>query len=151
MSPETALFEYYDAAILAAAPGSILDGCALHETIYQPINSLKGLRIGDVQSDIAPRRGEYKEFNVIFPVQIFRRVDDGDYTAAREELRDLELKAIGLIFDSPSLGSRVCDCQVLLNPKPVRGWARIQTTPYAAAAFYVIVDSFGLNTGGTNT
>lgn len=149
MSPELALFQYFTEAIAAATEeddGDVLIGADLHETVYQPIDSLKGIRIGDASGDIGPKNGVYKEFNVVVPIQLFRRVaDNSNFKEAREELRELMIKAVGLIIDSPGLGSpaRVCDAQVLLDPKPRRGWARIQTTPFAAGVFYVVVDQHG--------
>jgi len=142
MSPEQALFEYFDGIVAAAAEDSVFEDVEVHADFYQPVTGLKGIRIGDVQSTIGPRNASYKEFNIVLPIQCFYRVDENNHVAAREAVRAIQIAAAGKIYDDPSLGGEVCEAQVI-EDSARRGWAKIQTTRYAAAAFLVVIDPKG--------
>lgn len=142
MSPEQALKEYFDDIVAAAAADTVFDGVEVHPDFYQPVTGLKGIRIGDATSDIGPRNATYKEFNIILPIQFFYRVDENDHVEAREAVRAIQIAAAGKLYDDPSLGGEVCDVQII-EGSARRGWAKIQTTRYAAAAFLVVVDPKG--------
>lgn len=139
MSPEESIFLFLEETVAAAGVDDPLDGSAVHPNFYIRISTERGIRIGDSIADIAPRGGEFKEFNVAFPVQIFVRVDGEDFTAARETVRAMGLKVAGAMFDDPTLGGRVCDARIVTAS---RSWAKVSATPYAVQILQIIIDRF---------
>lgn len=142
MSPERALYEYLVETVAAAAATDALAAAVVHETRYTEIATERVLRIGEPRLDVGPRAGGWKEFNVELLLEVVCRVDNQDFNAAREAVREMSLEVARAIQTDSSLGGRVCDCRLL---KATRGWARIKTAPFAVQVFRLVIDPFGFS------
>lgn len=140
MTFETALTEFLEDLVTAAAEGEVLDGCAVHSNFYQPIETERGIRVGDAAGQIGPRAGTWKEFNVRLQLQIFVRVDNNDFAAAGETTRAIGLAVAQAIQSDQTLGGRICDCQLFGEFR--RGWAKVSTSSFAAQQIGLLFDQF---------
>lgn len=140
MTFETALTEFLEDLVTAAAEGEALDGCAVHPNFYQPIDTERGLRVGDATGSIGPRAGSWKEFNVRLQLQIFVRVDAQKFGEAGETARAIGVAVAEAIQTDQTLGGRICDCQLFGEFR--RGWARVSTTTYAVQSIGLLFDEF---------
>lgn len=130
---EIALYDFLRESFDAASPGTDLFELELHDTIYQKIKTDNGVRIGEAESDWSPvGAGELKEFDAQLMVVCFSRIVGTDKTerqAALQKVFNIHRAVVGLIFQSPSLGGRVCDNTLIL--RAARGYDAISSDPYA--------------------
>ncbi len=145
MSIETAIYGALAAAIAAAEDGDPLFEAELHDTLYARVSKLHGVRVGDVDAELAPSPGGdvVEEFNATLILQCFARVQ-GETAAARAAARDkattIAHDVAKIFFDDPTLEGNVRDAIVA---GLTRGWATVQSTPYAVAVVHLAVNETG--------
>lgn len=130
MSPETALFEFLQAAALASSAQTDL---AVQATAYQNLESVKTVRIGNAETMFGlDSEGGVGEYDVDLTLQVLHRVEDADssdsFNLARDGATEIAKFVVEKIQTDDSLGARVCGVNVY---KALRGWAKIQTGPFA--------------------
>jgi hypothetical protein len=150
MNVETAIFEVLEAAIAGAADTDALFEAELHDTLYAPVTKLYGIRIGNVDADLAPMPGvaEVGEFNAGLLLQCFAQVQGvtaDARRAARDKATALAHAVALIIFGDPSLGGRVRD---LAEVHVHRGWAQVKATPYAVAVLTATANDNGQQVEG---
>lgn len=145
MSIENAIYEELDSAIENAENTSALFDAELHDTLYARVTKPFGVRIGDVDAELAPSAGgaEVEEFNAGLPIQCFARVQ-GDTASARAAARNkvtaIAHEVANIFFNDPTLTGKVRDAIVI---GVERGWAQVQAAPYAVAVLSVLVNGTG--------
>ncbi len=141
-SPENALYLVLKNAVDNANPVNPLYLADVHPTVYSVIDSVKTIRISNCESDFVPHYDEsIEEYDARVPLQILVKVNDVDspdsYVVARDLLRAVTMKVVGILLDDVTLGARVCDLK--LN-RAFRGWAKIQTAVYAVTILPIVVN-----------
>lgn len=150
MIPEVALYEFLKETIAAADVGSVLCEVALHDTFFQQLTDEVAIRIGDVESEIAPLPGAEaaEEFNARLTLVIYSRIpkEEWDSRAAyRDQVNRISRELALLIYNDPRLNLRVNDCRVLGSR---RGYDSINTDRFAVANLDVILNETGQQIGG---
>ncbi|HRH40391.1 MAG TPA: hypothetical protein PKY82_02015 [Pyrinomonadaceae bacterium] len=141
MSPETALYNFFNTRALAAVSPSPLAGLSVLPTDYSHKTDFC-LVIGNCNSVFSPGPGgETKEYNGRILLQILKKVSDdvesAEYVEAREKVRHASLEVAGLLFDFSTLDGNVCDVQV---EDGFRDYAEVKGNYYAIAIIPVIVN-----------
>jgi hypothetical protein len=144
MTPETAVYQFVQELVDAAADPAPLAGAAVHATRYEPIATPTAIRVGDAAVDVGPRSGVWKEFNAELLLEIVSRVDGGDHVAARDLVREMSLAIAEAIQSDAGLGGRVCEARIVAG---TRGWARVQTTAFSVQVFRLLIDPHGYRGG----
>jgi len=142
---EDHVYDFLEAAIAAAPPGSLLADAELHDHIYREIKTEYGIRIGDGESELAPSAGDTAEleFDGFVPIVIFSAVtgaDRSDRKAARSRMIGLAKEVSRAFRQDPTMGGRVNDSRIRRLP---RGWDSITSTPYAVANMSLLVNEIG--------
>ena len=150
MIPEVALYEFLKETIEAADSASQLYEIALHDTLFQPLTEDVAIRIGEVESSIAPLPGaeEAEEFDARFPLVIYSRIPKDEWDSRvnyRDQVNRISRELALLIYNDPRLNLRVNDCRVLGSR---RGYDSINTDRFAVANLDVIINETGQQIGG---
>lgn len=143
---EVSVFEFLDAAVNDAAVESPLEGIAVHDTVYRPIekNQPNGVRISDCVSTIAPEPGGgMKEYDAELVLACFAKIEGADKKQRQDALKkvfEIQTAVIELLYSDGSLGGRVCD--VLIRRSP-RSFDVFEGNPYAVAMIPLVVNPSG--------
>lgn len=141
---ELLLYEYLGEKIAQAVHGDPLFEIELHDTVYQPITKLRGVRISDSISTPAPDiGGGVKEYDLEVQIVCFVRVESADQKKRAEALQkvfEIQTEVCGLLFDDASLGGRVCDSFVGTS---IRAYDRLDGNPYAVANIPLTINPSG--------
>lgn len=140
---ELLLFDFLEEQILAAVEGDVLFELELHDTVFQSIKTLRGIRISDAMGEMSPTSDGIKEFGVELSIVCFARVEGKDKKArgpAMQAVWELEKEIYRLLFTHNTLGSRVCD---VLPGKGFRSYDVLNGDPYAVANIPLTINPAG--------
>jgi hypothetical protein len=141
---EILLFDFLTDRITGALTGDPLAGLELHDTIYQKINTDRGLRISEAVGEILPGpAAEWKEWDVALTIVCFSRVLGKEKTNRQTALIDLfqiQQATCAVLLDDSTLAGRVCD---LLLQKCIRGYDSLDGEPYATAHIPIVINPSG--------
>ena len=117
----------------------------LLDSPYAPITKDYGISVDDGDSAFAPTPGaeDIEEFDGNLTLVIYSVVNGPDYTerkAARTRAINLAKEVAKLFLLDPTMNERVNDSRVL---RCLRGWAGIQSVPYAIMNVPLIVNETG--------
>lgn len=146
---ELLLFDYLNDLIKAAQPGEVLYELELHDTVYQKIVKVKGVRISEAVGDIVPRPGgNLEEWDVSLRIVCFVRVEGKDFQArapAMQACFTLQKEIVRVLLADQTLGDRVCNSYIGRIP---RGYDSMEGTPYAVANIPLTINPSGADSEG---
>lgn len=137
------LFDYLEDQIAAAVYGDTLFELELHDTVYQKISKLQGVRISDAVGDLSPEPGGgLKEFNVELQIVCFARVEgknQKDRQPAVVAVFAIQKEIVRVLLADETLGGTVCDVMIT---KCVRGYDNLDGNPYAVANISIVINQY---------
>jgi hypothetical protein len=149
MTPiETAVKEWLDDLVAAAAPGSPLDGAAALATVMHPITTTKSVMVGPCESQLAPAYADAddaEEFAASVLLVINCRVatrDGAGFLAARDAVIEMGAKIAAACFVSPDLGGRVRDA-LFPTGEFRRAWGNIDGQLFAVGNLPLVSNVVG--------
>lgn len=136
MSVRTAVIQFLEAAVAAAATGTALDGAQVNDTPAPLYVKDYGVTVMDAAFVPVPKPGGgLGEYDGELHFIVYARVTGADKrnrNAAVDKATDVLMAASALFFNDPSIGGAVCDSRVARPGEKVRSdFDAIGSQPYA--------------------
>ncbi|MBV9242691.1 MAG: hypothetical protein JO314_11855 [Acidobacteria bacterium] len=139
---EILLFDYLTERIAAAAFGDTLFELELHDTVWQTIQTNRGIRISDAVSVLVPdSQGGMKEWDASLIITCYARVEGVDVKSRQPAVQavfDIEQAVCDALYaNGGSLGGRVC--ALTINPA-TRGYDNLDSKAYATVNIPIVIN-----------